>query len=102
MAPTTAGYLADPLMMRQDMQSNEMFTQLLTPFPFLLRNLLGAIICWITAVRVYSIIWNSVRYNVLEVPRNRFMSSEHINLLRLCMLQRESLSDIEEVNNHKS
>ena len=62
-APAMAGYLADPLMVREnklghDVQSNsnEVFTQLLQSFPYLLPNLLGTILCWLTAIAVFSIV----------------------------------------------
>ena len=57
-APAIAGYLADPLMVREKgaASSNNLFTQMLQSYPYLLPNLLGALLCWITAVAVFWVI----------------------------------------------
>ena len=62
-APAMAGYLADPLMIRvNSSSSNEMhasttlFNELLQSYPYLLPNLLGALLCWLTAAAVFFIV----------------------------------------------
>lgn len=63
-APAIAGYLADPLdvrtnhdhVVKDDMGQNgihSLFYSILEAYPYLLPNLLGAILCWATALAVY-------------------------------------------------
>ncbi|KAL7521596.1 hypothetical protein ACHAWX_006275 [Stephanocyclus meneghinianus] len=60
-APAIAGYLADPLMVRDNengtaTSSNMFYYQLLQSYPYLLPNLVGALLCWIAAVAVFLVI----------------------------------------------
>lgn len=61
-APVIAGFLADPLMTRgNNSSSTELstiatFNGLLQSYPYFLPNLLGALLCWLTAVAVFLVI----------------------------------------------
>lgn len=61
-APAIAGFLADPLMVRENTGSsnsvlpNTRLLRLLYKYPYLLPNLLGAVLCWSAAVAVYFIV----------------------------------------------
>ncbi|KAL7515080.1 hypothetical protein ACHAXN_013038 [Cyclotella atomus] len=61
-APAIAGFVADPLMVRQSddiskgISTDNLFMQLLQLYPYLLPNLLGALLCWLTAAGVYVIV----------------------------------------------
>ncbi|KAL3794746.1 hypothetical protein HJC23_012756 [Cyclotella cryptica] len=60
-APAIAGYLADPLMVREHengtaTSSNMFVVQILQSYPYLLPNLVGALLCWIAAAAVFLVI----------------------------------------------
>ena len=58
-APAIAGFLADPLLVREnnnDTFPNTLIFQMLQSYPYLLPNLLGVILCWFTAIAVFSFV----------------------------------------------